>query len=251
MPVARNTLETLLGHSWQERQLLTQALTHRSHGASNNERLEYLGDGVLNCVVGLMLYQRFPDLPEGRLSRLRANLVNQDSLHEIARELDLGRYLRLGEGELKSGGASRPSILADALESLFGAALLDGGFATASAMIERLFGERINAINPTVQGKDAKTRLQEWLQSRRYGLPRYTLVDTSGQAHAQTFHVECQIPALKIATRGLGCNRKTAEQVAAEAALLVVEGQGARSRGQGKGGSAGGETSPQAETRAS
>ncbi len=225
MPAACQSLETHLGHTWRERHLLTQALTHRSHGADNNERLEYLGDGVLNCVVGLMLYQHFPDLPEGRLSRLRANLVNQDSLHEIARELDLGRYLRLGEGELKSGGASRPSILADALESLFGAAFLDGGFEAARAMIEGLFSERINAINPTVQGKDAKTRLQEWLQSRHHGLPRYTLIDTSGQAHAQTFHVECHIAALKITTMGQGCNRKTAEQVAATAAMAQLEGK--------------------------
>lgn len=230
MPAACKSLEKHLGHTWHGRNLLTQALTHRSHGASNNERLEYLGDGVLNCVVGLMLYQRFPDLPEGRLSRLRANLVNQESLHEIARGLDLGSYLRLGEGELKSGGASRPSILADALESLFGAAFLDGGFETARAMIERLFSERINAINPTVQGKDAKTRLQEWLQSRHHGLPRYTLTDTSGQAHAQTFHVECQIAALQITTQGQGCNRKTAEQVAAEAALKQLEGKNATSR---------------------
>jgi len=225
MSTACKPLEMHLGHTWHGRTLLTQALTHRSHGASNNERLEYLGDGILNCVVGLMLYQRFPDLPEGRLSRLRANLVNQESLHEIARDLDLGSYLRLGEGELKSGGASRPSILADALESLFGAAFLDGGFETARAMIERLFSERIHAINPSVQGKDAKTRLQEWLQSRRHGLPRYTLIDTSGQAHAQTFHVECQIAALKITTMGQGCNRKTAEQVAAEAALAQLEGK--------------------------
>jgi len=229
MTAACQPLETHLGHTWHGRNLLTQALTHRSHGASNNERLEYLGDGVLNCVVGLMLYQRFPDLPEGRLSRLRANLVNQESLHEIARDLDLGSYLRLGEGELKSGGASRPSILADALESLFGAAFLDGGFETARAMIERLFSERIHAINPSVQGKDAKTRLQEWLQSRRHGLPRYTLIDTSGQAHAQTFHVECHVEshsaALKITTMGQGCNRKTAEQVAAEAALAQLEGK--------------------------
>ena len=234
MSTACTPLETCLGHTWRDRHLLTQALTHRSHGASNNERLEYLGDGVLNCVVGLMLYQHFPDLPEGRLSRLRANLVNQDSLHDIARSLDLGRFLRLGEGELKSGGASRPSILADALESLFGAAFLDGGFDTAREMIERLFSARIDAINPTLQGKDAKTRLQEWLQSRRHGLPRYTLVDTSGQAHAQTFHVECRIAALDITTLGQGCNRKTAEQVAAKAALALVEGQGARGKGQGK-----------------
>lgn len=225
MSVSLSHLEARLGHDWQNRRLLVQALTHRSFGADNYERLEFLGDGVLNCVIGLMLYQRFPDLPEGRLSRLRANLVNQDSLHAIAGELELGHYLRLGEGELKSGGASRPSILADTLESLFGAALLDAGFDTVQAMIERLFRDRIAAINPTVQGKDAKTRLQEWLQSRHHGLPRYTLSDTTGQAHAQTFHVECHIPALKLTSVGSGGNRKTAEQVAALAALAQLEGK--------------------------
>lgn len=225
MSVSLKALEARLGHDWQDHRLLAQALTHRSFGADNYERLEFLGDGVLNCVIGLMLYQRFPDLPEGRLSRLRANLVNQESLHAIAGELDLGRYLRLGEGELKSGGASRPSILADTLESLFGATLLDAGFDTVQAMIERLFRDRIAAINPTVQGKDAKTRLQEWLQSRHHGLPRYTLSDTTGQAHAQTFHVECHIPALKLTSVGSGGNRKTAEQVAALAALAQLEGK--------------------------
>lgn len=223
MPATLGQLENRLGHVWNGRDLLLQALTHRSHSARNNERLEFLGDGVLNCVVGLMLYQRFPDLPEGRLSRLRANLVNQDSLHEIALKLDLGRYLRLGEGELKSGGAQRPSILADALESLLGAALLDAGFDVAQAMVERLFGESIAAINPSQQGKDAKTRLQEWLQPRRLGLPSYQLVETAGQAHAQTFHVECRIDALQLATRGQGASRKAAEQVAAEAALATLE----------------------------
>jgi len=223
MPATLGQLESRLGHVWNGRDLLLQALTHRSHSARNNERLEFLGDGVLNCVVGLMLYQRFPDLPEGRLSRLRANLVNQDSLHEIALKLDLGRYLRLGEGELKSGGAQRPSILADALESLLGAALLDAGFDVAQAMVERLFGESIAAINPSQQGKDAKTRLQEWLQPRRLGLPSYQLVETAGQAHAQTFHVECRIDALQLATRGQGASRKAAEQMAAEAALAAVE----------------------------
>lgn len=218
-------LEARLGHVWRNRALLLQALTHRSYGAVNYERLEFLGDGVLNCVVGGMLYQRFPELPEGRLSRLRANLVNQEALFEIARDLELGQHLRLGEGELKSGGASRPSILADAVESLFGAAFLDAGFDTASAMIGRLFERRMVCINPAAQGKDAKTQLQEWLQSRRHPLPRYTLLDTTGQAHAQTFHVECHIAALKITTVGQGCNRKAAEQVAADAALAALEGK--------------------------
>jgi ribonuclease-3 len=220
-------LEQQLGHTWNRRTLLLQALTHRSYGAQNNERLEFLGDGVLNCVVGLMLYRRFPELPEGRLSRLRANLVNQDALHAIALELGLGQHLRLGEGELRSGGDQRPSILADALESLLGAALLDAGFDAAQAMVERLFDPRVTAINPAAQGKDAKTRLQEWLQPRRHGLPTYTLQDTSGQAHAQTFHVECRIDALGVATLGQGASRKAAEQQAASAALALLEGQGA------------------------
>jgi ribonuclease-3 len=227
MPAASGRLETRLGHTWHQRELLTQALTHRSFGARNNERLEFLGDGVLNCVIGLMLYQRFPEQPEGRLSRLRANLVNQDSLHEIALDLELGRHLRLGEGELKSGGAQRPSILADALESLLGSALLDAGFDAARGIVERLFDARVNAINPEHQGKDAKTRLQEWLQPRRLGLPEYVLTQTAGQAHAQVFHVECRIAlgakAGKLITAGHGPNRKTAEQMAAEAALSELE----------------------------
>jgi ribonuclease-3 len=220
-----SSLETRLGYTWSDRGLLIQALTHRSHGANNYERLEFLGDGVLNCVIGMMLYQRFPELPEGRLSRLRANLVNQDSLFDLARDLELGHHLRLGEGEMKSGGAARPSILADAMESLIGAALLDGGFETAKEMIDRLFRARVCAINPTSQAKDAKTRLQEWLQSRHHVLPCYTLLDTTGQAHAQTFHVECHIAALKVTSVGQGCNRKAAEQVAADAALAQLEGQ--------------------------
>ena len=209
MAVSTAPLEARLGHTWQQRELLTQALTHRSFSAHNNERLEFLGDGVLNCVIGLMLYQRFPDQPEGRLSRLRANLVNQDSLHEIALELELGKHLRLGEGELKSGGAQRPSILAA------------GG--VEAGIVERLFETKVNLINPTHQGKDAKTRLQEWLQPRRLGLPDYILTQTAGQAHAQVFHVECRIPARNVVTSGRGPNRKTAEQMAAEAALIELE----------------------------
>lgn len=233
MPADIAGLEGRLGHTWAKRELLLQALTHRSFGARNYERLEFLGDGVLNCVVGLMLYRRFPDLPEGRLSRLRANLVNQDSLHAIAQAIELGRHLRLGEGELKSGGAQRPSILADALEALFGAALLDAGFAAAQGMIERLFKAAVEAIDPAQQGKDAKTRLQEWLQPRRLGLPTYTLTDTAGQAHAQTFHVECRIDPLQLVTRGQGASRKAAEQKAAEAALAALEAMPRRHRPTG------------------
>jgi ribonuclease-3 len=212
-------LQERLGYRFQRQDLLAQALTHRSFSAGNYERLEFLGDGVLNCVIGLLLYERFPALKEGPLSRLRANLVNQQPLYEIAREIDLGHHLRLGEGELKSGGAERPSILADALESILGAALLDGGFEVAKGIVARLFGPRLQAVDPETHGKDAKTQLQEWLQSRHHALPDYALVAASGQAHAQTFRVECRITALGLVTQGSGSSRKAAEQAAAQAAF--------------------------------
>lgn len=222
------TLEARLGYCFTRPGLLEQALTHRSYGAQHNERLEFLGDGVLNCVVGHLLYRRFPQLPEGRLSRLRANLVNQQSLHDLAQRLHLGEHLRLGEGEVKSGGRERPSILADALEALFGAAFLDGGFDAAHGLIARLFEDKIAAIDPSLQGKDAKTALQEWLQSRRHALPDYRLLGVTGQAHAQTFEVECRIAALDLTTRGRGSSRKMAEQQAAQAAMERLQAEGAR-----------------------
>jgi ribonuclease-3 len=212
------TLETGLGYSFSQAGLLTQALTHRSYSIDNNERIEFLGDSILNCVVGAMLYERFPELREGQLSRMRANLVNQQPLYEIASDLDLGTYLRLGEGELKSGGAERPSILADGLESLIGAVYLDGGFEAAQAVVGKLLGSRIDQVDPGTHGKDAKTLLQEWLQSRRHGLPSYELLATSGQAHAQTFRVACRVDVLKLVTEGSGASRKAAEQAAAQAA---------------------------------
>lgn len=218
MSPAPDALQARLGHAFAHPDLLEQALTHRSFSIHNNERLEFLGDGVLNCVVGALLYERFPDLKEGQLSRIRANLVNQQPLFEIAQELGLGKYLRLGDGELRSGGASRPSILADALESILGAAFLDAGFEAARGIVVRLFASRLQEIDPGTHGKDAKTLLQEWLQSRKHGLPVYELVATSGQAHAQTFRVACRIAALGIATEGEGPSRKTAEQAAAQSA---------------------------------
>lgn len=218
MAQAPDALQARLGYAFTHPGLLEQALTHRSFSVDNNERLEFLGDGVLNCVVGALLYERFPDLKEGQLSRIRANLVNQQPLYEIAQELGLGRHLRLGEGELRSGGASRPSILADAVESILGAAFLDAGFEAARGMVERLFASRLDEIDPATHGKDAKTLLQEWLQSRKHGLPQYELVATSGQAHAQTFRVACRIDALGIATEGAGASRKAAEQAAAQTA---------------------------------
>lgn len=219
-----DALQARLGYRFQRRELLAQALTHRSYGANNNERLEFLGDGVLNCVVGVMLYERFPGLREGQLSRLRANLVNQQPLYELATELRLGAVLSLGEGELRSGGASRPSILADALESILGAVFLDGGFDAVRALIGRLYADRLNAIDPEAQGKDAKTQLQEWLQSRRRGLPTYNLLEVSGQAHAQHFSVECRIDVLGLRATGVGTSRKAAEQAAAGAALSQLQG---------------------------
>lgn len=212
-------LERALGHSFQDAFLLQTALTHRSHSSPHNERLEFLGDSVLNAVVAHALFERFPDLPEGDLSRLRANLVRQDSLHALALSLDLGAFLRLGEGELKSGGGSRPSILADALEAVFGAVWLDAGFDRAAAVVVALYADRLQAIVPGQPIKDPKTRLQEYLQGRRLPLPKYTLAGTDGEAHAQTFTVACQIDSLKLCTRGSGSSRRAAEQMAAERAL--------------------------------
>lgn len=214
-----NRLEQALGHSFSDSTLLQTALTHRSHSSPHNERLEFLGDSVLNGVIARQLFDRFPDIPEGDLSRLRANLVRQDSLHQLAVSLSLGKYLRLGEGELKSGGSQRPSILADALEALFGAIWLDAGFDAASVAIGRLYDDMLGAIEPGQPMKDAKTRLQEYLQGRRLPLPKYTLIATEGEAHAQQFRIACDIDSLKIRTDGSGGSRRAAEQMAAERAL--------------------------------
>jgi ribonuclease-3 len=212
-----------LGYSFNEPALLRQALTHRSYGAQHNERLEFLGDSVLNCTIARALFDRFPDLPEGTLSRLRANLVKQDTLAAIAQELKLGDHLLLGEGELKSGGFRRPSILADGLESIFGAVFLDGGFDVARSVVLHLFQSKLTAIDPNASGKDPKTQLQEWLQGHRYALPDYQLAGTQGEAHDQEFIVSCVIPALKLTTEGRGKSRRAAEQEAASLALARVE----------------------------
>lgn len=215
-------LEQPLGHHFARPELLLQALTHRSWGSPNNERIEFLGDSVLNCTVASLLYTAFPQLREGDLSRLRASLVKQETLAKIAMELKLGDYLRLGEGELKSGGFRRPSILADALEAIFGAIYLDADFAVAAAAVTRLYQPLIAALDPRVSPKDPKTALQEWLQAQHFGLPRYGLVATRGEAHAQEFEVECSVPELSIITRGQGASRRAAEQGAAEAALSLA-----------------------------
>ena len=216
-------LEQALGHQFSEASLLLTALTHRSHSLPHNERLEFLGDSILNGVVARQLFDRFPDLPEGDLSRLRANLVRQDSLHQLALKLSLGNFLRLGEGELKSGGNQRPSILADTLEALFGAVWLDAGYDAASAVIVRLYSEMLAAITPGQPIKDAKTRLQEHLQGRRLALPKYSLTATEGEAHAQQFKIACAIDALNIRTEGSGGSRRAAEQMAAERALESLQ----------------------------
>jgi ribonuclease-3 len=211
-----------IGYRFNDPRLLALALTHRSHGAPHNERLEFLGDSVINCAIAWELYQKFPDLVEGELSRLRANLVNQQSLAAVAREFDLGRHIRLGEGEQKSGGADRPSILADAVEAVIGAAFIDGGFDAAHRMVTVMFAARLEQIDPRTAAKDAKTRLQELLQSRRIGLPKYVILSTHGEAHAQRFEVECTIQELGIRCTGEGASRRTAEQAAAESAYALI-----------------------------
>jgi ribonuclease III len=217
-----NSLEQRLGHTFVLRDLLTLALTHRSFGAANNERLEFLGDSVLSCAISKLLCERAPDMPEGELSRFRANLVNQSALADIATALGIGQTLRLGEGELKTGGARRPSILADALEALIGAVFLDAGFDRAAAVVQGLFSPGIDAAGAAKPGKDAKTVLQEWLQARRMDLPQYAVLRIEGEAHRQVFHVQCEITALDIVTAGEGQSRRIAEQTAASGAIALL-----------------------------
>ncbi len=214
-----SVLEDRLQYRFQNGALLQQAVTHRSHGLVHNERLEFLGDSVLNCVVAQILFQKYARLNEGDLSRLRANLVKQQSLSEIAERLGLSDFLRLGEGEMKSGGFRRPSILADTAEAIFGAVFVDGGFEGARAVISRLFDPVLRTVDPKTLGKDSKTLLQEYLQGKRLPLPLYTVVETRGAAHNQEFEVECAIPKLDISVRGSGRSRRGAEQAAAKQAL--------------------------------
>lgn len=214
-----DSIEAALGHRFSRRELLRQALTHRSHSASHNERLEFLGDSILNCVVSALLFQRFGDSREGDLSRLRANLVRQETLADIARSMHLGAGLLLGDGEQRSGGQQRPSILADALEALVAAVYLDAGFATAYELVARLYGPLLAEIVPGSANKDAKTALQEILQARHLPLPQYVLVATRGEAHAQRFEVECRIAALDHVSSGIGASRRAAEQEAAQRAV--------------------------------
>jgi len=222
-----DALQQRLGHVFAQPALLTRALTHRSFGIAHNERLEFLGDAVLNMAVSALLYQRFAGSDEGDLTRVRAHLVREDSLHRAALGLGLPQVLRLSEGEARGGGAQRASILADALEALIGAAFLDGGFDSAQQVVRRLFGELIDGTEIDNWSKDAKTELQEWLQARRLAVPTYRIVATRGQAHAQTFEVECQVAPLGLAERGEGRSRRAAEQ---QAARRMLEGLTASDR---------------------
>lgn len=216
-------LQAALGHRFADEGLLRRALTHRSFGADHNERLEFLGDAVLGQAVAHMLYEALEQLPEGDLSRVRAKLVQQGSLHQLALGLGLPALIRLGEGEMRSGGAQRPSILADALEALIGAVYLDGGHAQAQALVRRLFRQVELTPALSAAAKDAKTALQEWLQGRKMPLPLYEVQRVLGQAHRQTFEVQCQVPGRQLARLGQGPSRRAAEQAAAAAMLQALQ----------------------------
>jgi ribonuclease-3 len=215
-------LQERLQHRFREPRLLSRALTHRSFSSEHNERLEFLGDSVLNLAVASLLYERLASMPEGDLSRVRANLVKQETLHRIAVELKLPDVIRLGEGEARSGGHKRPSILADTLEAIIGAVHLDAGYEAAESLVHRLFKDV--EINPGMiqAAKDPKTELQEWLQGRKMKLPVYRVAGTLGAAHKQTFNVECEIAELGVVERGIGASRRAGEQAAAAAALMTL-----------------------------
>ena len=217
-------LEARLGHRFLRAELLQQALTHRSYGTPNNERLEYLGDGVLDCVIREELFARFPALSEGELSRLRASLVRGETLAGMARDLGVGEHVRMGEGESASGGAQRPSILSDALEALYGAVFLDGGYESARAAICANFASLLASLDARALAKDPKTQLQEILQGRGQALPTYRVLSTQGAAHRQSFEVECAVAELGLRATGRGEARRAAEQQAAEALLRQLGG---------------------------
>ncbi|MFT3736193.1 MAG: ribonuclease III [Rhodocyclaceae bacterium] len=217
-----DALQRGIAYHFKSPRLLQQALTHRSFSADHYERLEFLGDSILNMVVATQLYARFAQLREGELSRLRAQLVRQDTLHGIASDLGLGSLLRLGEGEMRSGGDRRPSILADATEALIGAVFLDGGFDAAQKLVAQLYTPLLDGLDPQRSLKDPKTALQELLQARRLPLPSYELVETRGMAHQQEFEIACVVASLNIHTRGSGSSRRIAEQVAAQLALEQI-----------------------------
>jgi ribonuclease III len=216
-------LQHRLQHRFQDPELLARALTHRSFSPEHNERLEFLGDSVLNLAVSTMLYAQLQSQQEGDLSKVRASLVKQEPLHQLALGLGLPAVLRLGEGEAKTGGHRRPSILADALEAVIGAVYLDGGYAAAEALVQRLFREVELKPSMVAAAKDAKTELQEVLQARRMKPPVYRVVGTLGAAHRQTFELECEVPELGLVERGIGASRRAGEQAAAAAMLIVLK----------------------------
>ena len=218
-----DALQRRIGYRFADAQLLSRALTHRSFGADHNERLEFLGDAVLSLAISGLLFERFAGSDEGDLTRVRAHLVREDSLHRVAVQLGLPDVLNLGEGEARGGGAQRASILADALEAVLGATFLDGGFDAARALVQGLFGEVIQTTDVASWSKDAKTELQEWLQARRLPVPTYRISATRGQAHAQTFEVECVVPALNLTESGEGRSRRVAEQEAARRMLDALK----------------------------
>jgi ribonuclease-3 len=216
-------LARLIGHKFRREELLLQALTHRSFGPTNNERLEFLGDALIGFVIADALWARFPDADEGTLSRMRASLVKRDSLADLARGIDLGDYLRLGTGERRSGGYARESILADAFEAVWGAVYLDAGFELSSKLVLHHFAQRLAETDPRVAAKDPKTRLQEWLQAQRRPLPEYRIVATGGDQHAQTFTVRCLLTDDALSTSAESGTRRGAEQAAAQAMLECLQ----------------------------
>jgi ribonuclease-3 len=223
VPDALAVLQDKLQHRFKDARLLQRAVTHRSFSADHNERLEFLGDSVLNLAVSSLLYERLQSLPEGDLTKVRASMVRQEPLHQLALRLGLPDLLRLGEGEVRSNGRQRPSILADALEAVIGAVYLDAGFAAAEALVRRLFQDVEMKPSLAVAAKDAKTELQEWLQGRKMNLPLYRVVGTLGAAHRQTFEVECEVVELGLVERGIGASRRAGEQAAAAAMLLALK----------------------------
>lgn len=225
MEKAQTWLQRTLDYSFRDAGLFEQALTHRSASGESNERLEFLGDAVLDTVVSEIVFRAFPNAPEGDLSRLRSSLVKDTALARLAVELGLGDQLILGSGERKTGGHRRASILADAIEALFGAVYLDAGFEASRKLIEKAFGDRFLDLPDPRELRDPKTRLQEWLQARQFKLPDYALVDVSGEAHAQSFEVQCSIDGMETTTRGSGSSRRQAEQKSARAMLEILQRQ--------------------------
>lgn len=223
MAASLQTLQTALGYVFKNEALLRQALTHRSYSATHNERLEFLGDGVLNCTIARCLFEQFTQLKEGELSRIRAHLVRQDTLVTVAQDLSISKYLLLGEGELKSGGLQRPSILADAVEAVFGAIFCDAGFEAAQIVVTQLFSTLLKELDPNNAGKDGKTQLQERLQGQKCPVPQYDIIEIKGAAHEQIFKVSCVIESFKIRTTGEGSTRRLAEQAAASIAMTQLD----------------------------